>query len=359
MPDISEKLDFSQAPVVTGQPVDSEPSKPVDDAPKGADAATDKGDKNQGDEAAPKTALEAAKAVMAKEGKDASEKPQEGEPDAKAKPEGEGKDDPDAKLPFANHQRWKETTSELRILRVAKEKNEEAIKALTPKAQTYDELSNWLQQSNLAKDDFANLLTIGAAVRNEPFKAYELLKPIMDQLEGIVGTKLPADIQAKVDQGLVDPETARDLARARGEAAVHKSARDTIEQRVAREREEAERSQHQDHAETIVQGIVSHVNSWASRDPDAARIRPFVEEAIELELRKRDAQGAQPRDVQEATAIVDAVVKATKDRMRSFIPPPQPRSGSILPVGGAYANAAAPVPQSSLDAANAALRAMG
>lgn len=357
MPDISEKLDFSQAPAVTGGDA-NDSSNAVADAPadKGTDAAPDKGGEKQGDDASPKTALEAAKAVMAKEAKDASDKPQDGTQDAKAKPEGDAPADPDAKLPFSNHARWKQVTSENRILTVAKEKNEAAIKALEPKAQTYDELSNWLSQQNLGKDEFANILSIGAAVRNDPFVAYEKLKPIMEQLEAIVGQRLPADLQAKVDSGVVDEQTARDLARARSEAAMHKSARESMEERGARERESREAAELQGHAETIVQGIVTHVNSWASRDPDAAKIRPFVEEAIELELRKRDATSTAPRDVQEATAIVDAVVKAVKGRFRSVMPTPQARDGSILPVGWASTTGASPVPQSSLEAARAALR---
>lgn len=307
----------------------------------------------------PKTALEAAERVMerAKEASLASATPQTGTAQETAKPSPDELKAGDAKLPFANHPRWKEATSEIRILKVAKEKNEGAIKELEPKAQTFDQLSGWLRENSLGKDDLTSLLTIGAAVRNDPQAAYDMLRPIMEELELKVGVRLPQDLENAVAQGQMTQEAAQAIARSRGEATLYKGKYETSQQRQNQEREERAANEAKQQAESLVQGIVSHVDSWATRDPDAARKRPFVEEAIELELRKRDAEGTAPQNVEQAIQIVDGIVKAVNDRFRSFMPRPKP-VGGILP-NGANLTPSAPVPKSSLEAAQLALRQGG
>lgn len=306
----------------------------------------------------PKTALEAAERVMerAREASLASaQQPQPGAPQEPLKAQADELKAGDAKLPFAQHPRWKEATSEIRILRVAKEKNEAAIKDLEPKAGTFDQLSGWLRENNLGQQDLTNLFAIGSAVRNDPIKAHELLKPIMEELESMIGERLPQDLQNAVAQGSMTEEAARAIARARGEATIYKGRSESLEQRRQQETAEREAQEQQRHADTLVQSIVAHTEAWAARDPDAARKRPFVEEAVELELRKRDAAGNAPRSAEEATQIVDAVVKAVNDRFRAMTPQRRPVTSGILPNGATPPSQSAPIPKSSLEAAQLAL----
>ena len=325
---------------------------PAPDTGTGSDPAAGEG--AQSGEGQPKTALEAAERVMGqvKDAPPASAKPQDGKPPADGKAP-DAKTAADAQLPFKDHPRWKEVTSENRILRVAKEKNETAIKELEPKAQTYDELSGWLKENQLGKDDFAQLLAIGSAVRNDPIEAYKLLQPIMEQLETLVGERLPQDLQQAVANGQITEDAAKQIAKSRGEASVYKGRAETLQRRDAETREQRDREQQERHAETIVQGVVAHVDSWAKRDPDAERKRPFVEEGIENELRRRDMNGTPPRNSEEAAEIVRAVVKSVDDRFRSLMPTPKPKVG-ILPQTGAPQTGTA-MPKSSLEAAQLAL----
>jgi len=170
--------------------------------------------------------------------------------------------------------------------------------------------------------------------------------------------RLPQDLQNAVAAGQIAPEAAQAIARSRGEATLYKGRAETLEQRRQQDQQQRQAEEAQRQADTLVQGIVAHVDSWAKRDPDAARKRPFVEEAIELELRKRDADGKAPSTVEEAMQIVDGIVKAVNDRFLRLIPARRPVTSGILPTGS-QAPSSAPVPKSSLEAAQLALQRGG
>lgn len=307
-----------------------------------------------GEPGPPKTALEAAERVMATEAKGVSppSKPQDGKPQ-EAKPPLDPKAAEDARLPFANHPRWKEVTSENRILRVAKEKNETAIKELEPKAQTYDDLTGFVRDSGLSKDDFAAMLSIGAAIRNDPFQAYEMLKPIMARIESMVGERLPQDLQTAVDNQSMTPEAASAIARSRAEATVYKGQAAAANQRFQETENQRQQREADEHAQGVVQDIGACIDTWASRDPDADKKRPFVEEAIELELRRIEGRGETIRSADDVQKLINTAVDQVNKRMRSFAPAPQARSGP-LPSGGTPPNAA-PTPKTSLEAAQLGL----
>lgn len=331
--------------------------------PEAGKTADDGGEAKKGEDAAPKTALEAAQRVMAKEAKPAStEDKSQGKPAADAaatdkgaaKPEGEAAvEAEDAKLPFKDHPRWKQLSSEVRILRVAKEKNEDAIKQLEPKAKTYDDLSNYLRTNNLGREDFESGINIMTAIRNDPAKGYELLRPVMERLEALVGVRLPADLQAKVDAGTVDADTARELAKTRGRVEIESNARETLEQRQAREATEREQGTVNQQMTAVTNELNAWDSEWGKRDPDAAKLRPFV-----LDLLLLEGQRNPPRDAESARKLAETCLAEARKRVATFAPAPEPKGGP-LPTSGASTATTTPVPKSSLEAAQAALRMAG
>ena len=344
------------------KPGEAQPDSSAPAAPEGS-TATPEGGKPAGGEddkgkiaEPPKTALEAAQRVMAKEGKQPSdEKPQPdtAKPATEAKPDekkGAAEED-DSNLPFKEHPRWKKMSSEHRMLKVAKEKNEDAIKALEPKAKTFDELTVYLRENNLARDDFQQGLTIMAAIRNDPAKAFELLRPVMERLELTVGERLPEDLKAKVEAGTIDADTAKELARTRGAAAIAKGRAETLEQRQARETEERQRAADDGQLQSVVDTLNSWDVEWMKRDPDAAKLRPFVQDLLIV-----DGSLKPPRNAEEARQLAEACVAKARQRLTGFIPAPKPKEG-VLPTGGAHVETSV-VPKSSLEAAHAALLRM-
>lgn len=331
--------------------------KPEGDKPA-EKAAPAEGEK-KGADAAPKSALEAAKAVMAKEQKPGSaEKPLDGKPLTDqaadvAKPAG-GEDAPDPR--FKDDPLYKEMSSKLRIGKVAQEKNETAIKVLEPKAKVHDDLVSFLSENNLGRDDFANGMSIMQAVRNDPAKAYELLRPVMERLESMVGVRLPDDLQAKVNAGQIDATTAHELARSRGSESLAREQTKRLQEKQQRDAEQRTRAEAEQSENAVMDTVVSTLNAaeieWAKSDPDAAKLKPLVNDILMVA-----GVAKPPRNAEEAKALYTSSVQEAKRRAAGFTPTPQSKTG-ILPPGGAAVNTT-PVPKSSLDAARAALGIRG
>lgn len=307
-----------------------------------------------------KNALEAVQASLAaseakKEGKSPSPATQsktEGQDDSTKTPPKKTAANEDEKLPFSTHPRFKEITAENRTLRVAHEKNEARIKELEPRAKATEDLSSYLRDNNLNRDDFANTLTIMALVRNDPIKAYEVIKPIFEQLEAAAGIRLPADLQKLVEDGRVDEATARELARTRGEKTV-------LQTRMAdqsRRSEESETRTAQEQAQAVENEVVAALNQWEkdwlTREPDAARIKPFLEDVLLLKANVKP-----PMNAEEARALAEECVKEVKQRLRTFIPTPAAKGGGLPP--GTEARPVPSVPTSALEAAKLALAGAG
>jgi hypothetical protein len=314
--------------------------------------------------AAPKTALEAAQRVMAKGANAAPEaKPQDGtQPPPTVTPKAGEVDEDDSALPFKDHPSWKAMrekarglSSQNRILTVAKEKNEAAIRDLEPKAKAHDGLLGYFSENNLGQEDVSAGLQIMAAIRNDPRRAYDMLRPVMDRLEATVGAKLPADLQGKVDSGLLDPAIAAELAKARAGEGLEKQRRAEAEARAARDREAREVEERKRSEDEVLDVVVSALNDaeaeWAKGEPDAAKLKPFLNDAV---LAMGGAKPPQSAD--EAKQLFRDAVAAVKQRVGSFTPPPRAKGGN-LPVGGASANHAT-VPKTALEAAKMALDGM-
>lgn len=314
-------------------------------------AAPEKG-AGEGEPTPPKTPLEAAQRVMAKEAKAAPATQQTEAPkpaaDA-AKPEaGAAAEEDDSKLPFRDDPRWKKMSSEHRMLKVAKEKNEEAIKALEPKAKTLEDLTGYLRDNNLARDDFQQGLTIMSAIRNDPVEAYKLLRPVMERLELAVGARLPEDLETRVASGALDAETAGELARARSTEAIARSRAESLEQRSTRDAEARQQNESEGQMRSVVDSLNSWDTEWVKRDPDAKKLRPFVADLLLVK-----GQEKPPRNAQEARELAESCVAEARNRLSGFMPTLKPKDG-VLPIGGAHVETAV-VPKSSLDAARAAL----
>lgn len=309
------------------------------------------GAQKPGENAAPKTALEAAKRVMAKGEQPASDKnPLDGTQPTKTADDKSKVEDDDANLPFKEHPRWKKMSSDNRILTVAKTKNEEAIRTLEPKAQTVDDLNGWLSENNLGKDDFANMLRIGAAIRNDPAAAYQQLQPIIEHLEKIVGVRLPADLEQQVQAGSVSREIAQEVARARGSEAVAKGQLETNMQRSARERASAQERESEGRLDVVVETLNACEVDWANREPDAAKLKPLLNDIVLIM-----GQSNPPQSAEDARKLFTSAVAEAKKRASGFIPA-RPAKDGILPAGGAVTTTTRPVPKTALEAAMTALR---
>lgn len=221
----------------------------------------------------PESMLDAVKLALEPEKAETSSSSDGGEgsdPDADA---GEGADKPKAEeadgedadkgdaaekdklLPFHEHPRWKEVTAEL--------------KAAEPKAQAFDRIVSYATEQGLTGEDVNNALNFMALMKNDPIKALEAMKPWLSEAQKLAGDDLPEDLQAKVDQGHMDEESARELAKLRGAQSVTADADKRRTEQTEAEREAA-------HRKSMTDAVVNFETEWAKSDPNYEQMKKLV-----------------------------------------------------------------------------------
>jgi hypothetical protein len=299
--------------------------------------------KAQGADApAPKTSLEAVMAAMqsqrdAKAGAVAGSETSPDSDDGKAgdKPPTEAENkaptDPDAppvNMRPENREHWS---------RLVAEKN-----AFKERAQNFDNLSTWVQNNGLDYEQVISGLTIMSLIQNDPIKALEAVKPIYEKLQKEAGAVLPDDLQQRIEDGRIDEESARELARQRAEAQ-HAARRVTVQA----DQMQAQQSQQLLH--NIQSAVVSFEAQWKATDPDFPALHPSVVDRVGALIREEGA----PQNADEAVAQVKRAIGQVRERMRKHIP----EKREIKPVtnGSGGKDPGTRQIKSSIDAAMAAL----
>lgn len=224
------------------------------------------------------------------------------------------KADADVPKEFAKHPAWQ------RIMRERDEARTEAAKT-KELAKAQDSLYDYCRQNHITEQQFKEGLNIISLVNTNPEKAYELLQPTIQQLEAHLGVRLPEDIQKKVSEGLLDPETGKELARLRAEKAFGKNSAQATE---------AQRAQ------ANVRAMAEGLNEWdknkTTADADFEKKRSEVMERYLYLLNEVDARGQKinlTRTPQEAVALAERALADVNTRWTARAPKPAPRKAPI------------------------------
>jgi hypothetical protein len=308
-----------------------------------ADSSTD----DQGAEK-PVNVFEAAKAALAN---DAAAKTKEGAESSTAGTDGEGatsdaaaageEDDvpsaeemlQDKNLPHKTRKRIQQLLSERQ--------------QLSAPAENWNQLQGWVERSGLSQDDFSQGLAIMAMCNKDPIKAIEVLRNVAADMEKQIGLtgELPEDIQRKLDAGLIDDETAQELARSR----VSRSIQSVREREQMRQnQEDRNRQQVEQRANAAGQAVTVWERNWQKSDPDYQKLKPLVEAEI---VRLLNTEGI-PNTAQEAVEQAKRALDSVRNTVSGFRPNQQREIKTAT--GGHSANVSAK-PKSSFEAAKAAL----
>lgn len=128
-------------------------------------------------------------------------------------------------------------------------------------AERYRNVEGFLRQHNVPAEEASQALTIAALLRNDPVKAWETLKPIVQQLLVDAGEVLPQDLKARVESQELTVEAANEIAKERAK-------RTSVEQsqKTAQERAEEER------VRTHIESLRTAANTWdaerSAKDPN-------------------------------------------------------------------------------------------
>lgn len=291
------------------QPADDKPkaaeSSPAPENPDEKPAPSSSADATAGDpaqvaKAAPKSALEAVKAMFEKDeaqeqptgSKTERDKPADAPADAdKAKAAADG----DKLLPFHDHPRWKEVIAENRTLK--------------EKAGHFDQFIGSVAQTGLNVGEFNELLGVGALIKHDPAKALERIEAVADQLRGIVGDKLPADLKKRVDDGEISEADARELSRAKARSQF-------VEQRQQQSQEERAQNAHRIHLENCDRASATWEQQQAASDPDWSK----KIESVRREAKLIIVEHGLPPTVQDAVKVMNLAKKRVEEQARQWIP---------------------------------------
>ena len=239
-----------------------------------------------------------------KEGEEKSEEEQKEEQDKVKIPEEKllaGKDP----IPV---DRFKEVITERNTAR-------DQIKKMQVVVDDWRNLDSFCKANAITPDQFKNVVEMQALLNTDPAKALERLRPIVNELEGFVGNRLPEDLQKAVDEGEMSLKWAREVAKTRAQSRFGESKLKHDRQRIEGERQAELQSR-------IKTSVVSWETAKRESDPDykpkANASDPdgkweFVQKYIHASATETDANGAFVNpitDEQTMTALMERAYKA-------------------------------------------------
>lgn len=204
------------------------------------------------------------------------------------------KPEADQKLPFHNHPRWKEMVAERDAYR--------------SDADQYRQITTFMSSNGLTTAEVAEGFQIMALMKTNPAEAHKKISEYKSRLDAFVGEKLPEDLQKRVEDGFVDPETAKENARLRAE-------RDLQQQRQAY----AMQQQQVLNQQQMHQAVVNWEQQMKVKDADWSAKQELVTDQVKLMLATY-----KPSTPDEAVQLVEQAHQIIRERLSRFAPQRKP-----------------------------------
>lgn len=224
---------------------------------------------------------------------------------------------------------------------------------LEPQAQQFQKIVNFVQDAGLSADEMNRTFDVAKAIKQDPLRAYEMLKPVFEQLQQLVGEVIPADLQQAVNLGQITEAHARELARSRSAATLREQQLQRFEQRNTVERQHnAVKSQW----DAAANATTAWENSKAKSDPEWKLKQPRVIQLIELNLLKqRQANPNYVPSVEDAVSIANQALETVNNEFKALRPKPK----AVNPITDVASTRSEAKPKTALEAARRALAAAG
>ena len=253
--------------------------------------------------------------------------------DSETNVELDDQDEDYSNLPFHKHPRFKELV----------EQRNEARES----AQKFDIMQNYLTEANLSGEEAAIGLDIMAKMKSDPMAALTALKPYVQQLSQAAGIIMPEDIQAKVNDGYLDEDAARELARSRADAQWQKQQNEVLMQKQNTQA-------HRDHIDYLASVVHEWEENAEANDPDYDLKRDLVDarvQALRWELGNNGQQytAQTPEDVRE---LAQTAYNQVNEKYNATFGNKQPMKTAS---GGKLGGSPAAQPETLQDAIMAAL----
>jgi hypothetical protein len=214
----------------------------------------------------------------------------------------------------------------------------ERLEKAETEAGLYRQFTDFLDTNGVTRDQANELFNIGALMKNDPFKALELITPHYNSLLEITGNILPPDLVQQVNAGYMTQAAAVEVSRARAQGRVIPAVQQQMQQR------QEVRQQGQNH-DAMTGAIASWEQKWSSSDPDYNVKKDRVLDRLELTLARAARTNTLPRTAEQAVALAEKVRKEVETELRQN----RPRK-PVSTVDGGNANSAhLPEPKDTKD----------
>lgn len=210
-------------------------------------------------------------------------------------------------VPFHEHARFKELLNSRNELRKASEE-------IKPLVESQRQLDDFLRANNITAEQFREALEIQSLINSDPEAAMQRLQPVYEHLSKFRGEKLPDDLAAKVERGVLTEEDAREWAKQRAVAE--------FKQQHAQQTQLQREQQEQFNA----------LNAWETNvrknDPDFDRKGKLVYSRY-VDLVSRHLQQRKGLNPSVLTSLADEALKQINDELAPFIPKGKPTTTSL------------------------------
>jgi|TARA_R110002124_G_scaffold131691_1_gene294018 hypothetical protein len=170
-------------------------------------------------------------------------------------------------------------------------------------ANQYNQIQSFLDQNSVSADEAATGLQIMALMKNNPAEALKALQPYVENLSVVTGSKIPQDIQSKVDDGYLDEDAARELSVSRMEAQRQKQMREQLEQQNAASTEQQNKSY-------LAQTVTTWEEKTRQSDPDYSLKEAEIDDRVRLLVLDR----GRPQTSQEALSMAKEAYDTVSER---------------------------------------------
>ncbi|MEQ9416657.1 MAG: hypothetical protein RJQ08_03840 [Salinisphaeraceae bacterium] len=257
-------------------------------------------------------ALEGSKGPDASPASDRAEEGKEPAEGAAAEGDDPAADEPEVPKEFHKHPAWQ---------RITRQRDE-----LRGPAEQYRKIEGFMEAQRLSPEEVVEGYRVMALIKNDPAKALDVLSEYVDQLSGLTGRTMPADLAEKVRRGQIDQQTAEELARTRATGRL-------TEQQLAEQRQ-AETARRVDETKAQVREAVGRAEaSIRERDPDYGKKEKLVQDRVRAIVQET---GKSPQTVDEAVVLLKTAYRDVNALMKDFMPP---RQGTNSPPASSSATA--------------------
>jgi hypothetical protein len=211
-------------------------------------------------------------------------------------------DEKTEQLPFAKHPRWQQVLKE-------RDAQKAEVERLKPLAESARVIASFCQAHGITDDDLREALDMARLARTDQKAFRERLQVYADSLDVNTGSRLPTDLQKKLDDGVIDQETAWELAKARIAAS-------SASQRGAQTEQQLETQRRQ----SMASALTMWEDAKRKSDPDYAKVFDLISDRFAA-LRTMHP----PQTPAEAVSLAEQSYKDVKQRLSRLSPKPPQR----------------------------------